>query len=470
MTVNTDVLVLGGGPGGYVAAIRAAQLGKDVILVEKEKELGGVCLNSGCIPTKALIHASNFVNEFKDMESVGIKVNNYEVDLEKMRSWKNGILKKLDAGIKGLCEKHGVEVINGMGTFVSSNELHISGQSDVTSVKFKKAVIATGSSPYPVPGFPWESKYVKSSTEALEITHVPKKIVVIGGGYIGTEMGTVYGKLGSEVHILEMMPRLLSHLDEEIVNVVAKKLTGFNVHVHVNTKALSLEEHEDHCTVVIEENGEIGRIDCEEVFVVVGRIPNSKNLGLENTNVKIDEKGFITVNTQMITTDPSISAAGDVVGNPMLAHKAFREGKVAAEVACGLPSAFDNKVIPLVVFNDPEIASVGLTKEEAEQKGYDVLAGTFPFSALGRALTLNKTEGFVKTIADKNTGVLLGLHCVGPGASDIISEAALAIELGATLEDMALTIHPHPTLGEALMEAAEAALGKNVNIFTKVKK
>ncbi|MFH1590611.1 MAG: dihydrolipoyl dehydrogenase [archaeon] len=466
MTVETDVVVLGSGPGGYVAAIRAAQLGNDVTLVEKESVLGGVCLNHGCIPTKALIHASNFLSTISSLKDMGITIKDYDVDIPKMISWKASIVKRLNDGVAGLLKRNGVEVIKGKGVFKSSDEIHIEGKSDVTAVKFKHAIVATGSLPIEIPGFSFDNPKVITSRDALALTDVPKRLVVIGGGYIGTEMGTVYGKLGSEVHIIEMMDRLLPGLEAEIVDVVAKRLTKFNVTAHLKTKALGLDEDGDTLKVRIEEDGKENSIEADKVLVVVGRKPCSMDMGLENTKVKTDDKGFIKVDKTMRTDDPKIFAIGDVAGQPMLAHKATREAKVAAEVASGKASAFDNRVIPFVVFNDPEISSVGLTESEAKEKGLDIEVGRFPFAALGRALTLNQTDGFVKVIAEKGSNEVLGVQAVGPGASDMISEAALAIEMGATVEDISLTIHPHPTLPEGLMEAAEATMGAAIHIYS----
>ncbi len=451
--VETDVIVLGSGPGGYVAAIRAAQLGKKVTLIEESDKLGGICLNYGCIPTKAIIHASNFFSSLKDFEEMGIKINDYAFDLEKLGTWKNGIIEKLNNGIKSLLDKYGIKVIKGKGIFVNSNELKV----ESSSIIFKKAIIATGSSPIEIPGFSFDNPNVWSSKEALLLNEVPKKLVIIGGGYIGTEMGTVYAKLGSEVHIVEMKDRLLPEIDKEIVSVVSKKLSEFNVRLHLKSKALGMEEKDGNVTVKIEEK----EIECDKVLVVVGRKPNSNDIGLENTKVKVNDKGFIEVNESRNTFDPNIYAVGDVIGQPMLAHKASKDGKIAAESICGLQSKFDN-VIPFVIFNDPEIASVGIKEEDAK---CEILIGKFPFSALGRAMTLNSTEGFVKIIAEKKTKKVLGVHIVGAGASDMIAEATLAIDLGATLDDIASTIHAHPTMPESLSEAAEVAMGKAVHIF-----
>ncbi len=469
MTVDTQVAIIGAGPGGYVAAIRAAQLGKDVTLIEIEPHLGGDCLHHGCIPTKALIHASNFYNVLRDLKMLGIDIKEYTVDFQKMHAWKDGILERLNRGIQGLLTKYGVEVIQGKAVFTSSNSLRIEGKSDVTGIKFQNAIIATGSRPFEVPGFPFGHEGIISSKEALQLKEIFKKLIIIGGGYIGTEMGTVYGKLGTEVHIIEMMDRLIPQLDGEIVKIVADKLEQFNVHTHIGSKALGFEMKGGRPHVKILENGKESVIDGDKILVVVGRTPNSNGFGLEATKVKVDTHGFIEVDKQMRTADPKIFAIGDVIGQPMLAHKSSRQGKIAAEVISGKNSAFDNKVIPFVVFNDPEIASVGLTEQQARDQGYDIIIGRFPFNALGRALTINQTDGFVKVIAEKESKMLLGVHAVGPGVSDMISEAALAIEMGANTEDIALTIHPHPTLPESLMEAAEVTLGKGIHIYTGAK-
>ncbi len=465
LDINTDVLIIGAGPGGYVAAIRAAQLGLDVIVVERKKKLGGVCLNTGCIPTKAVIHASNFHHTIKDLEWTGITVKSYDVDMRKMHDWKNAIINKLESGIQGLFKNYDIEVIEGRAVFRSNNEIHIEGKTDINTVRFKHCIIATGSSTIDIPGFLIDRKYIITSDEGLSLEEVPKKLIIIGGGYIGTELGTVYAKLGTEVSIVEFTDRLISTLEPDIVDVVARKLDELGVKKYLKSKALNCEIKDNHVIVNIDHDGQKESLEADKVMVVVGRRPNSEGIGLENTGVKIDAKGFIIVDKQMRTSVPNIFAIGDVVGQPMLAHKASREGKVASEVISGLPSAFDNKVIPFVVFNEPEIASVGMKEEEVKAKGIIYIVGKFPFSASGRAMTLNQTDGFVKYIAEKETGLILGVHAVGPNASDLISEATLGIEMGATLEDIALTIHPHPTLPETLMEAAEVTLGRGIHIF-----
>jgi dihydrolipoamide dehydrogenase len=465
LTVDTELLIIGSGPGGYVAAIRAAQLGREVLLVERDDKLGGVCLNTGCIPTKAVIHASDFYHTIKEMHEMGIEIKDYSVNIDKMREWKNGVVHKLGSGISGLFKRYGIEVIEGTATFNSDSEVHISGKSDVTTIRFKHCIIATGSSAIEVPGFQYDGHSIISATEILDFREIPKKVVIIGGGYIGTEMGTVLAKLGVDVTIVEAFDRLIPQLDGEIVKVVQDKLFQFGIKTEFNAKAVGYERYDNYLKVKISQNGVEKGIETEKIMVVVGRKPNSSGLGLENTKVQLDQKGFIKVDNQMRTTSPNIYAVGDVVGQPMLAHKASREGKVVAEVISGKNSAFDNKVIPFVVFNDPEIASVGMNEDQARTKGHDIIVGKFPFIASGRALTLNQTDGFVKIIADKTSHVVLGIHAVGPGVSDIISEATLAIEMGATLDDISNTIHPHPTIPESIMEAAEVTLGVGINIF-----
>jgi dihydrolipoamide dehydrogenase len=469
LTVECDVVVIGSGPGGYIAAIRAAQLGKDVIIVEREKQVGGVCLNKGCIPTKAIITSSNYYNVLTQLEHMGISAKEVNVDINKMREWKDNIVKKMELGIRGLFDKYGIEIIQGNASFKSKHELSVFGQSDVNTIKFKSAIIGTGSLPIHIPNIEFDNKKIITSDEIFKIEDIPKKLVIIGGGYIGTEMGTVYGKLGSEVHILESGSRLISQLDYEIVAVMAKEICKFNVNPHYNSLAKSARIENDKVIVEFSENGDEQIIECDKLLVVVGRKPNSGELNLSSIGIETDPKGFINVNTQMKTNLEHIYAIGDVVVGPMLAHKATKEGKIAAENAGGLVSYLDNKVIPSVVYNDPEIASVGLTKEQAENKGYEVLTDKFPYAASGRAQMFEKTTGFVKVIADKKTHLILGVHMVGPHVSENIAEATLAIEMGATLEDVASIIHPHPTVSEGLGEAMELVLGKSANIYREPK-
>ena len=469
LTVETDVVVIGSGPGGYVAAIRAAQQGLDVMVIEKEKKLGGVCLNVGCIPTKALITSSDYFNVLKDLENMGISAKDINIDLSKMNEWKEGIISKMQRGIRGLFDKYGIEVIEGVASFKDKNTLAISGQSDVETISFKHAIVATGSSPIQIPGFEFDGDKVISSNEGINLQEVPKKVVIIGGGYIGTELGTVYGKLGSEVHILEGTGQLIGVMDKDIVDVVAKRLPEFGVTIHYNSKATGCDKTDSGVIVHFESEGKQESIEADKVMVVVGRKPNSSGLNLESAGVNINERGFIEVDKQQKTNIDSILAIGDVVGNPMLAHKASAEAKVAGEVVAGKKTYFDNQVIPAVVFNDPELVSVGMRKVEAEQRGIKVIEKKFPYAALARAHMFDRADGFIKVVAEEGSDLVLGVHAAGPHVSEIIAEATLAIEMGATVKDLTLTIHPHPTISEGLSEAAEVVEGKAIHIYSPPK-
>jgi dihydrolipoamide dehydrogenase len=474
LTVETDVVVIGAGPGGYVAAIRAAQLGFEVMVIDSQKGLGGVCLQEGCIPTKALISASDYVHVIQNIQMMGIDVQNYTLNPQKMVAWKQGVIDKMDKGIQNLFTKHGIEVINGKAEFTDANTIHISGQSDINVLKFKHAIIATGSLPIDIPGFPIDGKYVVGSKEALSPTVIPKSVVIIGGGYIGTELSTVLGKLGAQVHLFEMGDRLIPMLDAEIVSVVQKKISKFGVVPHFNVKAQNSQINQDKGTVTVTylEENQTKTIDVEQVIVVVGRKPNTTILGLEKIGIELDAHKFIPVNEKMQTKYPHIFAVGDVAGQPMLAHKAERQGKVAAEVIAGLPSAYDNKVCPSVVFNDPELMSVGMTLEQAKAAGFDAIESKFPLTALAKSYFVNpaSVEGFVKMVIENKTGIILGCHGVGPKVSEIVSEVTFAIEMGATAEDIGNTIHPHPTMSESIMEVADVVLGRSVHIFKEKKK
>ena len=464
MTVETDVVIVGSGPGGYVAAIRAAQLGLDVLVVEREKTVGGICLQHGCIPTKALIEASGYAARMRESETFGVTAENVTIDAVKMFAWKQGIVDKLTSGIRGLFEKHGIEVIEGVGVFESNTKLHVKGKSDVNAITFKHAIIATGSSPIELPFARYDHTKILDSNDALALNEIPKSLTIIGGGYIGTEIATVYAKLGTKVTIIEGSERLVPILEKQLIGPVAKKLSDLGVDVHLNAKATSVTT-DKNVTVTFTAEGEKS-VTSEKLLVVVGRKPNSKGIGLEAAGIEADEHGFITTDETMRTNSPNIYAIGDVQGQPMLAHKAMRQGKVAAEVIAGLPSAYDNKVVPSVVFNDPEMISIGYTEEEAKAKGYDVRSVHFPYAALAKALIHGK-GGFIEIVADTDTGIVRGIHAVGPHVSELAGEAALAIELGATVEDIALTIHPHPTVSEGLVEAADVFLGSAIHIFQK---
>lgn len=464
-TTEVDVLVIGAGPGGYVAAIRAAQLGKSVAVVEKA-DLGGVCLNVGCIPSKAMIHAAHTYEHAQHTANMGITMENVKVDFAKVQEWKNGIVKQLTGGVASLFKGNKIQVIPGEALFVNENEVRVFHGYDVNRYRFNHCIIATGSRPIELPAFPF-GKRVLSSTEALSLTEIPKSLVVIGGGYIGIELGTVFAKFGTKVTILEGSDQILPGFEPEMTRLVERKLKKLGVDINVKALAQGMEEKEDGVIVTAEVKGEQKQFDAEYVLVTVGRRPNTDELGVRDIGMNLTDRGYIVVDKQGRTNIPNVYAIGDIVAGPALAHKASYEGKVAAEAIAGHPSEVDYKAIPAVVFSDPEIASVGISEREAKEQGIDYVAGRFPFAANGRALSVNAGEGFVKLIAEKGTNLVLGAQIVGPEASNIIAEIGLAIEMGATLEDIELTIHAHPTLGEVTMEAAELALGHPIHVLNK---
>jgi len=458
-----DVLVIGGGPGGYTAAIRASQLGKDVILVEKY-DLGGVCVFRGCIPSKILIHAANVIYDLTNPGNIGIK-SSVEFDYKKIQLNRFGIIKKLRDGITTLCKKYGVQVIKGEASFESSDKARITLPDGTNSTfKFENAIIATGSYPQEIPGFAFDGKLILNSNDALGLMKVPDDLVIIGAGYIGIELGTMFAKLGSKVKIVESSSRLLTRFDPELIEVVSQKMKKLGLEIYYNSRPMVFRAEKNKAVVTIsDDKGNKSELTGDKVLVAVGVSPNNKDIGLENTRVELDGRGFIKVDEKRRTTDPKIYAVGDIAGPPCLASKALREGKVAAEVIAGLPGAFDNRAMPLNVYSDPEIATVGLDEESARKEGFEIRTGKFPFRASGGAMTMDKTDGFVKVVA-KTNGEILGIQIVGANASMLISEASHSIEMAAFLEDLAGTIHPHPTLPEALAEAAEAALGKVIHI------
>jgi len=454
-TIRTEALVIGAGPGGYVAGIRLGQLKKKAIVVEKDKP-GGICLNVGCIPSKALITASKYFDKIKNHGAeMGLFADNVRVDMGKMQSWKGDVVSKLTGGVKILLKANGCDYRTGTAKLVSRNTVEVTDASGaVTTIQADNIIIATGSRPIEIPGFKFDGKRIVDSTGALDFAQVPERFIVVGGGYIGIEIGTLYAKLGSKVTVVEALPSILTGNDPEIVQVVARKLKKLGVEVMTGAKAKSWTEAGSRAAVTLE---------ADKVLVAVGRRPNSEGLGLEQVGVKI-EKGFVPVDKRLRTNVPGIYAIGDVAGQPMLAHKASREAEVAAELIAGHRAEFDVRCIPAVIFSDPEVASAGITAEEAEKRGRKIKVGKFPFVALGRAIANADTDGFVKVVIDAETKEVLGIHVVGNGASDIIAEAALAIEMGALAEDLSLTIHAHPTLPEAIMEAAKASLGEAIHI------
>jgi dihydrolipoamide dehydrogenase len=465
-----DVVVIGGGPGGYGCAIRLGQLKQKVVCVEKE-EVGGVCLNWGCVPSKALISASHTYEKVKHHgQTMGIFADGVRVDVQRMQDWKNGIVKKLTAGIRGLFKGNGVELVMGTARVVGPKTVEVkTSEGGVETLEATKAiVIATGSSTIEIPSFKFDGKQVIGAREGVSLTHVPKRLVVIGGGVIGLELGMVYQKLGSELTVVEATPGLLPGVDPECTAVVEKKIVKSGGKVLKSTKALGYEKNADG-TLAVRVDAGGGKHDtliADTVLVAVGMRPNGAGLGLEELGVKV-ERGFVPTDPLGRTNVDGIYAIGDVSGHPMLAHKATKEGEVVAEVIAGHKAAKDWVAIPAAIFTDPEIAMAGLTEAQAKEKGYEVRVGKFPFAALGRAMAVNETEGFFKVVADKKTNELLGVHIVGPEASDLISEGALALEMHAFLEDIGLTIHPHPTLGEGFMEAAMHGLGHAIHVLNR---
>lgn len=461
--IEVDTLVVGSGPGGYVAAIRAAQLGQKVAIVEKD-DLGGVCLNVGCIPSKALISVGERYSEAKDSEEMGIKTKDVKLDFSKVMEYKESVVNRLTGGVEGLLKGNKVEIIKGEAYFNDANTVRVMSEDSAQTYKFKHAIIATGSRPIEIPGFAFGER-VLSSTGALALKELPKKLVVIGGGYIGTELGSAFANLGTEVTILEGGKDILAGFEKQMTAVVKKGLKKNGVTIETEALAQGVEVDKDEVEVTYEVKGETKKVEADYVLVTVGRRPNTDEIGLESVGIEMSERGLINVDKQGCTNVPNIYAIGDIVAGPQLAHKASYEAKVAAEAISGQKSEVDYLAIPAVCFTSPEMASVGLTEAQAKEEGYDVVAGKFPYAANGRALALGATEGFVKLVSRKEDGLVLGGQIVGANASDMISEIGLAIEAGMTLEDIAMTIHAHPTLGEIVMEAAEVALGTPIHMM-----
>ncbi|GIN91520.1 dihydrolipoyl dehydrogenase [Siminovitchia terrae] len=461
--IETDTIVIGAGPGGYVAAIRAAQLGQKVTIVEKG-ELGGVCLNVGCIPSKALISASHRFQEAKNSEDIGITAENVNLDFGKVQEWKSGVVKKLTGGVEGLLKGNKIDIVKGEAYFVDANSIRVMDENSAQTYTFKNAIIATGSRPVEIPGFKY-SKRVLDSTGAINLDELPKSLVVIGGGYVGIELGSTYANFGTEVTIIEGTKDILGGFEKQMTSLVKRNLKKKNVNVVTNAQAKGVEETDQGVKVTYAAKGEEQTIEADYVLVTVGRKPNTDELGLEQVGVKIDDKGLIAVDKQLRSNVSSIYAIGDIVEGPKLAHKASYEGKIAAEVIAGQSSEVDYIGIPAVVFSEPELASVGYTEQQAKEEGIEIEAARFPFAANGRALALNATDGFVKLITRKEDGLIIGGQIAGANASDMIAEIGLAIEAGMTAEDVAMTIHAHPTLGEMTMEAAEVALGTPIHII-----
>ena len=465
-SLRVDALVIGAGPGGYVAGIRLGQLGKKALVVERDKA-GGVCLNVGCIPSKALINAAKLYEKIAHGADLGILVDNPRVDMAKLQSWKEGVVGKLSAGVRQLLKANGCDWRSGSGRLLSPGRVEIQGTGPdagkTIQVEAAHIVIATGARPVEIPGFAFDGLRVVDSTGALAFTEVPRRLVVIGAGYIGMEIGTLYAKLGSKVTFVEALPSILSGSEPDCVQVVARKAKQLGMEILVDARARDWSEMGDRAVVTVATAAGVRQLDADKILVAVGRQPNSEDLGLQAAGVRV-ERGFILVDRQMRTNVAGIYAIGDVVGQPQLAHKASHQAEVVAEVVVGRAAEMDAEAIPSVVFTDPEIASAGLGGAEAERRGLQVTLGKFPLAALGRALANHDSDGFVKVVVETQSRRVLGVHIVGNGAGDVIAEAALAIEMGALAGDIAGTIHAHPTLPEAIMEAAKAALGQAIHI------
>ena len=469
---STQLVVIGAGPGGYAAAFLAADLGIEVTLVDPEPNPGGVCLFRGCIPSKALLHIAKLLAESKEAENWGVKFSKPEIDLVRLRSWKESVVKKLTGGLGQLSNQRKINYIQGRASFKHKrliNILRVDGGNQKLS--FEYAIIASGSRPTSIPGLNLNSKRIWNSTQALELANIPKKMLVIGGGYIGLEMGTVYAALGTEVSVVEMMPGLLPGADRDLVNMLQKRLEKNFTQILLNTKVAEMKVLKEAIKVRFESSsGESTEEKFDHVLVSVGRKPNTEDLGLENTDVSLDKPGFIQVDEQRRTAESSIFAIGDVAGEPMLAHKASHEGRIAVEVIAGHKVAFEPRAIPAVVFTDPEIAWCGLTESEAKEQNRPVEVARFPWAASGRALAMDRTDGLTKLLIDPETERILGMAIVGSGAGELIAEGVLAIEMAAVATDLKLSIHPHPTLSETVMESAEVFFGQSTHIYRPKKR
>jgi dihydrolipoamide dehydrogenase len=466
---NFDVVVIGAGPGGYVAAIRSAQLGFKTAIIEREF-LGGVCLNVGCIPSKAMITATHLLHKAQhNFKEMGLNVKGIDVDMKQLVKWKQSVSDKMTGGVSQLLKGNSVTVLKGEAEFKNSKEVNFKSSAGSDSIQGKYFIVATGSRPIEIPGFKFDEKDVVSSTGALAFDEIPKRVVTIGGGYIGLEISSYLRKLGCEVTVVEAQTSLLAGVvDAECAQVVARKIEKSGVKVMYGAKAKGQKKVKDGYEVTVEVNGKEEILNADKILVTVGRRPNGDQSNLKAAGIEVDERGFVKVDAQRRTNVANIFAIGDVAGQPMLAHKASHEGVLVAEVIKGYNRVYDAKTVPAVVFTDPEIASAGMTETECKAKGFnDLKISKFPFGANARAVSMMEAEGFVKMIADAKTNVVLGIHIVGPEASNLISEAVLAIEMGARLEDIALSIHPHPSLGETVMEAADATLGHAIHIIQR---
>lgn len=460
--MDADVAVIGGGPGGYVCAIRAGQLGLRTIIIEPDK-LGGECLNYGCIPSKSLITVSKLVDRLKEAEKFGLKTDGVSLDYVQMQKWKSEVVSKLVSGVEALLKGNHVTIIKGSAEILTKDRIAVTTQSGREEIPTRSIVIATGTEPIQLQGLERDGQVVIGSKEALELTSAPKRLLVVGGGAIGLEFACMYQKFGSQVTVVELMAQLLPGSDPEVVRVVQKKLEARGAKVFLGSKVTSLTKSSGVAKVELETPVGPISIIADKVLVSVGRRPRTAGMNIAGLGIKTDQRGFILASQRMMTNVDGVYAIGDVSGPPLLAHKASKQGIVAAECIAGLPSAADWRAMPDAIFTDPEVASVGITEAKAAEAGVEVKRTRFQFSALGRALSTGETEGFVKVVSRAKDGLVVGVQIVGPDASNLISEVALAMEMGATVEDIALTVHPHPTLSEALMEAAESASGSPIH-------
>ena len=469
--ISCEVLVLGSGPGGYTTAFRAADLGRQVVLVERYEQIGGVCLNVGCIPSKTLLHAAKIIVEAKEMDAHGISFRKPSIDLDKLREWKNGIISQLTGGLKNMAKQRNVTIVNGFGEFIDSNHLHVTDKNEkITTIKFSNAVIAAGSRPVKLPFLPDDPRII-DSTGSLELASIPKNLLVIGGGIIGLEMATVYHALGSRINIVEMLDGLMAGADRDLVRPFQKRIAKQYDNIWLETRVTEVEALKKGLRVHFEGKNSPDKpqmYDC--ILSSVGRVPNGLNIGAEKAGVEVDEKGFISTDSQMRTNVSHIFAIGDLAGQPMLAHKASHEAKVAAEAISGMKSFFDARAVPSVAYTDPEVAWTGITEEEAKTQGIAYGKGSFPWAASGRSLSIGRTEGMTKVIFEEDSKRVIGLGIVGSNAGDLIAEGTLAIEMGCDANDIGSTIHPHPTLSETVAFAAEAYEGTITDLYIPGKK
>jgi len=465
--ITTEIVILGAGPGGYAAAFYAADKGKKVTLVEQNPRLGGICLNVGCIPSKALLHAAEILREARASAHRGIEFGPPKLDIDKLRAWKESILDKLGQGIAGLAKQRGVQVVHGRGHFEDSQTLRVETSEGQKFIRYKKAIIAVGSKPAMPNAFDLGNKRVMTSTEALELPDIPQDLLVVGGGYIGMELGTVYAALGSSVVVLEALPSILTGVDSDLIRPVARAAQKAFKEIRVNTKVQKMATAGKQIKVTMEIDKQPREELYDRVLVSVGRVPNLADLGLENTKVTKDDKGFIQCNAQQQTEDPNIYAIGDANGGTLLAHRASKEARIAVEAMLGEASAFENVVIPAVVYTDPEVAWCGLTETQAKAKNLEIKVAKLLWGASGRALTLDRPDGLTKLIIEPDSERILGVGIAGAHAGELISEGVLAVEMGATVRDLAETVHPHPTLSETLMEAAETFYGTATHTFSR---